>query len=235
MQFWRKCKRFINGVFMTFMTLITLGAACGILLTSILVLMRYPLTEIDTSILAWLIVAFCISVVALFYALINQFSDWKYSKLIMGIIFSLFDILLLFLAILLFTFRSNAIAKFGELWTSTTTQSAIVQYFEDYFKCCGFDENTNIHCGSDDQIHPKIYKSDEDVETPKPLCLDEITSSLNTNANFLGSIIIALFALLLFVIILTFINAYRQLKRPEDPELTDIQGQLNSNDVAIWF
>lgn len=216
---------------MTFMTLITLGATCGILLTSILVLMRYPLTEFDTSLLTCLIVAFCISVVALFYGLINQFSNWKYSKLISGIIFSIFDLILLALAILLFTFRAKVISEIGKLWTPSTIQSAVVQYLEEYYNCCGFDENSNIHCDTNDQVLPKTNKSEV---IKKPFCQEVITKSLNTNGNFLGSIVIVLFLLLLIVIIFTFINVYRHLRQPEDPELTDMQEQLNSNDVAVW-
>ena len=233
MNFWKKCRRFVDGIFMTFMTLITLGAACGILLTSILVLIRYPLTKFDTSILTWLIVAFCISVVALFYALIAQFCNWKYSKLIMGIIFTFFDLLLLFLGITIFVLRNKIIYEVGTLWEPSSSQSAVVLYLESYFNCCGFDENTNTHCNN--EIIPMDQGSIGNQETKKPLCEDIITSSLNTNGNFLASIIFTLFTLLLIVIIFTFISAYRQLKRPEDPELTDIQGQLNSGDMSVWF
>lgn len=229
MRFWTKCRRCMNSILITFMTMLTLGVTCGVFLTAILVMIKLPLTELDTTILTWLIVAFCISVVVFFYALIIQFLNWKYSKLFIGIIFAIFDLFLLFCGLAIFTLRPKIINDIGTLWSKTSSQSSIARYFESYYNCCGFDENTNLHCNLNNQTDSTNNHFNDEL-TSVGLCKDAIISSV----NFLGIVIIILFSILLIVVIFTFVGAYRQLKHPEDPELTEMQ-QSNYNDPVVWY
>ena len=227
----KKCKRSFDNILVTFLTLLTLGVICGILLTAILVLVKLPLTEFDTSILTLLIVAFCISVVALYYGLITQYCNWKYAKLVMGIIFAILDIFLFVCGITIFALKTKIIDDIGKLWLASSPQSAIAIYFENYYGCCGFDENTNSHCNITNQTDSANSNFDETQQISKGFCKESIASSV----NLLGIIIIVLFALLLIVVIFTLISTYRLGQRPQDPELTDYQGQLDANSPVVWY
>lgn len=211
----KKLKNCCNDFFFVLLAILTIGGTSAILLAAIILLAKLPLAGIDTTILTWLIVAFCISIVVLIYSVSILFWNWKYSKLCLAIILGLFDIFLLILAIVLLTLKDSTLSKIEVLW-SNTPKSSLVDFIEKTYKCCGFDVNTSDHCGV-------IDKTNSDQEEYRlPLCNEVLLNIMNNNRMLIGIILLVIEAILLGCDIIAFYNGIKECRNVLEPEFSDI-------------
>jgi hypothetical protein len=206
-----------DGFCYTILSLLTVGTICVFLGLSMYFVWTLDLTAYDTDVIVWLFVAFAISVVVLFVALYLNCCRWRYSKLFLAILYTLFDLFLLLAAVSVFTFRSQVIEQLEGLWTQQA-QSSIVRYFEKKLKCCGFKNQTNCNEGL-------------------PTCFTRLEAELTKYSGWIGAILIALFVILLAGVVIAYYRSCVKAtpdEREKEQELSQIQEQLNEGG-NVWF
>ena len=218
-----KCVACFDKFFFTFLTFITLGMVSVSLLVAIIAICTLQPTEFDTTILTWVIVAFCVSLVVLSYSIFAQLSLWRFSKFVLAAIYAIFDIFLLFCGIAIFILRSKVVANIGKLWSSPdSSHSSIVEKIEESLKCCGFDDN-NKNC-----------------DTAVQNCKEALETVINSYGNAIGGVVIGLCVLLAVGVVVSFVRAWKGLKErnaAQGPEIVDFDDNetFSSDSRIVWF
>jgi hypothetical protein len=178
------------------------------------------LTSYDTSVLVWLFVALAVAVSVLVVALYLNCCQWRFAKIFLTVIYTIFDLFLLIAAISVFTFRSEVLEQLGGLWSSESG-SSIGRYFEREFDCCGFKQNPEAKCPPN-----------------KRACFDALEEQLTRYSGWIGGILIALFVVLLVGVGIAFFRSCPRAEPADDfeksQEMAQIQAQLNEGG-SIWF
>jgi Na+-transporting methylmalonyl-CoA/oxaloacetate decarboxylase gamma subunit len=197
----------------TALSLSTVGVTSVALAILIYFIWNMELTPFDASVLVWLFVALAISVTVLFVAFYLKCCPWKYSKMVLAIIYAVYDVALLVAAIAVFTMKSSILGNLGSMWNKDP-ESAFVRYLEGKLKCHGFsgpEEGT---------------------------CEGPLTDLLSKSSGWVGGVLIALFLVLLAGVIIAFYRALAKRKpAPDDvksQEMAQIQAQLNEGGT-MWF
>jgi hypothetical protein len=209
-----------DAIWFTSLSLCTIGGICALILIGIIVLYNLELTALDTRILVWMIVAFCVSAVVLASALYLTCCTLKYSKLILAILYTIFDLFVLLVAIAVLALRPTILEAIGSIW-SDESQSAIVQYFEEKLNCCGFNQ-----------------KPSHDCKGRTESCSAAIDSQIAKYSGVIGGISIALFIVLLAGVVVSFVRALKAPAVVADESKTQEITQLNEKltaDSQFWF
>jgi hypothetical protein len=212
-----RCDTFCYSI----LSIITIGTICLFLSLSVYFVWTLELTAYDTSVLVWLFVALGIAVSVLFIAFYLNCCNWRFSRILLGILYAIFDLFLLLAGIAVFSFRTEVLDRLGDIW-SDDVDSSIERYFERRLKCCGF----------------KTTPKGRECAADSRLCFDVLEEELARYSGWIGGILMGLFALLLVGVGIAF---YRSCAKPpvsEDylkaQELAQIQSQLNDGG-NIWF
>ena len=219
-----KCNLAIfDSVCFTVLSLCTLGVIVVLLGIGIIVVYNLELTPLDTSIFVWMVVALCAACVVLCSALYLTCCKWKYAKLILAIIYTIFDLVILLAAISVFALRSSLLKQIGRMWTDEG-QSSIVLYFEEMFNCCGYNEKPSHDCGNRTMS-----------------CYETLNNYLAAYSSGIGGILVGIFIILLVGVIISYIRAFSK------PEINTDDMQSTSNQIgeplnmgrdgalAVWF
>jgi hypothetical protein len=211
---------FFDTVWFTAVSICTIGVICAAIAVSIGVVANLDLTPLDTSILVWMIVAFCVSTVVLFSALYLVCCNLKYGKLVLAVLYTVFDLFILFLALAILVLRPSVVKEIGNVWNDEG-QSSIVVYLEEKFDCCGFNQ-----------------KPDHDCKERTESCRTVIDAQLSKYSTVIGGSLIGGFVLFLVAVVLSFVRA---LKRPPEvvdesksEEIRQFQDRL-APDSQFWF
>jgi hypothetical protein len=208
-----------DAAWFTVLSICTIGGICVLISIGIAVVYNLDVTPFDTSILAWLIVALCISTFVLSSALYLTCCNLKYGKLILAVLYTAFDLFVLFAGIAIFTLRPSILVQIGKFWTNHD-QSGIVLSLEKGFDCCGFNQNAARDCGD------------------KQTCYTALNRQLTQSSGAIGGSLLAVFVVLLVGVIISYIRALR--KPPTGPdstksnEMVQIQEKL-THGSTIWF
>jgi hypothetical protein len=205
----------------TLLSLCTIGTICVALAVSIYFVWTLDLTAYDTSILVWLFVALAVAVSVLFVALYLNCCQWRFAKILLAVIYTIFDLFLLIAAISVFTFRSQVLEQLGGIWSSESG-SSIGRYFEKEFDCCGF----------------KTQPPEAKCPPNKRVCFDALGEQLKRYSGWIGGILIVLFFVLLVGVGIAFFRSCPRAEPADDfvksQEMAQIQAQLNEGG-NIWF
>jgi hypothetical protein len=179
------------------------------------------LTAYDTSVLVWLFVALGIAVSVLFIAFYLNCCNWQFSKIVLAVLYTVFDLFLLLAGVAVFSFRGQVLEQLGDLW-SDSADSSIERYFERKLKCCGFKTQPPArNCSFDSR-----------------LCFDVLEEQLAEYSGWIGGILMGLFAVLLIGVAIAFCRSCAKPPPPADymksQEMAQIQAQLNEGG-NIWF
>jgi hypothetical protein len=167
-----------------------------------------------------MIVALCVAVFVLFAALYLSCCPWQHARLVLAILFTLFDVFILLAAICIFALRGTVLTEIGYIM-SDESQSAIVIWFEEQFDCCGFNEHPSHDCGSRTQN-----------------CYNVLDAKLQASSGAIGGILIAIFVVLLVAVVYSYIRVFKKpgaLSTPgQSKELAEIQERL-ATQHSVWF
>ena len=208
-----------DSICFTILSLCTIGGIAVLLSIAIAVVYNLELTPLDTSVLVWLIVALCITASVLFTALYLTCCQWKAGKILLAVIYTIFDLFLLLAAVCVFALRSTVLQQIGKMWTDQK-QSSIVLYFEELLNCCGFNERP-AHCAEGTVS-----------------CYDRLNFYLSKYNAVIGGVLLGLFALLLVGVVISYIRAFSKPPRKEEDtkaqEMQEIQENLNIGST-VWY
>jgi hypothetical protein len=212
-----------DTLFFTIATLFTIGFISALIAVCITFISTLELTELDISILVWLIVAFCVSTVILFSAFYLICCNLKSGKLILTGFYTAFDLFILLIAVAIFAFRPSIVTLIGQIW-SDESQSSIEVYLEEKFNCCGFNQKPNHDCK-------------ERIER----CKDVIERKLERSSGLIGGILIGAFVVFLGIVIVSFIRALKKgevgggaVEESRSEEIRQFQDKL-APDAQFWF
>jgi hypothetical protein len=211
----------VDSVWFLVLSIATIGLVSALLLVGVIVVFNLDLIPLDSSVLVWLIVALCISVTVLICALYLQFCLWKYGRLVLAILYTIFDFFLLLAGIVILVWHKSVVNYLGGLWV-TDGNGAIVQYIEQKLNCCGFDTDPE----------------DRDCNGRISRCSLVLEDTLGKYGTIIGSIFIVFFVLLLVGVVMSYIRALAQPHVREVLELpsgsTEIKDEL-TGDSTVWF
>jgi hypothetical protein len=176
-------------------------------------------TPFDTSILVWLIVALCISTFVLSSALYLTCCNLKYGKLILAILYTAFDLFVLFAGIAIIALRPSILAQIGKFWADGG-QSGIALSLEERFGCCGFNQPPARDCGD------------------KQSCYTAIERQLAQSSGAIGGSLLSVFVLLLVGVVISYIRVLKEPPTVPDStksnEMVQIQEKLTQGST-VWF
>jgi hypothetical protein len=215
--------RFNSGTFdtvwFTILSLCTIGGVCVLISIGIGVVHNLDVTPFDTSILVWLIVALCISTFVLSSALYLTCCNLNYGKLILAILYTAFDLFVLFAGIAIIALRPSILAQIGKFWADGG-DSGIVLSLERRFDCCGFNEQHARECGDKQNCHTALDKR------------------LAQSSGAAGGSLLAVFVVLLIGVIISYIRALKKpplvLDSTKSNEMVQIQEKLTQGST-VWF
>jgi hypothetical protein len=206
-----------DTVCFTILSLFTIGSIVAALSLAIYYTWNMDLTALDTSVLVWLFVALAIAVTALFVVFYLKCCPWQYNKLVLAIVYLVFDSALLAAIIAVFVMRSSLLNSLAGAWSS---DSSVIAELEGKLHCCGYKNQDNRAC-----------------ENVTALCYDAIDKLLSDYSGWVGGVIIGLFVLLTVGVVIAFYRACAEPDRRDDvktQEITQVEEPLNERET-IWF
>jgi hypothetical protein len=210
-----------DTVCFTILSLSTIGAVSVFLAFSVYFVWTLEVTQYDTNVLVWLFVALGISVSVLFIAFYLNCCYWRFTKILLAVLYTIFDLILLCASVAVLSFRSQVLDTIGALW-SDNVDSSIERYFEKKLNCCGFREQL-----------PE-YNCQPDM----PICYDVLEEDLKRYSWWIGGILIGLTVILMVGVGIAYFRACAKPPTPDDivksQEMAQIQAQL-TEDSSIWF
>jgi hypothetical protein len=199
------------------LSLFTIGSIVVALSLAIYFAWNMDLTAFDTSVLVWLFVALSVSVTVLFVVFYLKCCPWQYNKLVLAVVYLLFDAALLAAIIAVFVMRSSLLDGIAGAWSP---DSSFIAYLEEKLHCCGYTSQDDRDC--------------KDVNT---ICHDAIDRLITEYSGWVGGILIGLFVLLTIGVIIAFYRACVKPK-PRDQikaqDIAQVEDMLNDGQT-IWF
>jgi hypothetical protein len=166
-------------------------------------------------------VALGVAVSVLFIAFYLNCCQWRFTKILLAALYTIFDLFLLAAGVAVFSFRRQVLDRLGDLWVDDV-DSSIEENFEQKLDCCGF------------KTQPPYRSCEADTR----VCYDVLEEELARYSAWIGGIAIALFVLLLIGVCIAYYRACAKPPPPEDfvksQEMAQIQAQLNEGG-SIWF
>jgi hypothetical protein len=202
------------------LTFATMGLTCALALAGVILLINFPLSEVDATVLTWLIIALCISLTVLISALYLQFCLWKYGKLVLAILYTIFDAFLLAAGVTILVSSGGIISYIGTFWTKDPN-GPIVQFIEDSLQCCAFD----------------VLPDNKYCDTNIPRCYTILSDTFGRYSNIVGGVFVGLFAALLVGVVVSY---KRALKKPTVHEIEQEERKAQwseplNDDGTVWF
>jgi hypothetical protein len=208
-----------DTIWFTALSFCTIGGICALLAAGLAVVYHLELTPLDASLLVWLVVALCIATFVLCSALFLACCNLKYGKLVLAVLYALFDLFILAAAIAILALRATVLDEIGALWADAES-SALVGYLEDHFQCCGF------------------YEAPHSCRYGGQTCFNVIDTELARYSGAVGGALIALAVLLLVAVVVSFVRAFAKPGRRREPpraqEMAQIQEKL-TREGPSWF
>jgi hypothetical protein len=207
-------------IWFTVLSFCTIGGICALIAAGLAVVYHLELTPLDASILVWLVVALCISTFVLSSALFLSCCELRYGKLILAFLYAVLDLFILTAAIAILTLRPTIVKEIGTLWADVDS-SALVDYLEGQFDCCGFDGPPPHNCKARNQT-----------------CFTVIDAELAKYSGIVGGALVGVAVLLLAAVIVSFLRAFarpgRRRESSKAQEMEQIQEKL-THEGPTWF
>lgn len=182
------CSRGCTSIFLTILTVITIGGILAILVVALILFTKYHLNDYDNRLVVFLIVALIVTILVFLFGLYVSCMQKVALRSILVIVFLVVDLAVLALGIFVFVGKDSIISSLAGLWSlGSGGNAAVAAGLENAFECCGWEE-PNANCSSK-------WTS---------LCKDVIKPEFDKNANAIGGALLGFGVLLLLGVILAF-------------------------------
>jgi hypothetical protein len=134
------CGDFGRGFYFTILTLITIGASAGLLITLLVYFIKLHLNEASEAVLAAIIVAMCASILLLIYGFYASLSGGPCHKAILSFVYLIFALALGAFGICILALKKQIIKVVGDQWAKGTE---FVHKFENQLNCTDWNSTSN--------------------------------------------------------------------------------------------
>lgn len=145
------CKDCFRRFFFLIISIITIGATAAVLLYAIILINQKNLNTIDKNIIIIVVIAFCISVVALIFSIIASTCGRNCTNVVLAFVFLIYTVFLVLIGVFVLAYQHVIESIISKAFGSTDNSTMkIISAIEDGFNCIGWGDNDNRTEGEKD-------------------------------------------------------------------------------------
>ena len=174
----------IGGALLTIMSCLTLGLCLAAVVILLIIVETKDIPEATKEARIVLIVVLVITALIFIFAIYASCCGKICARRTLSAIFLIFAVVLLIIAIIMFTYTDRITAEIGKFWEEGEKHNQkVIDKIEESLKCCG-------------------YNSDKGCPADTERCKDKIQSEVNKIAYAIGVILVVICILLLICTII---------------------------------
>jgi hypothetical protein len=149
------CGTFGRGFYFTVLTLITIGATSGLLITLLVFFVRLHLNEASSTVLAVIIVAMCVSILLLIYGFYASVYGGPCQKAVLSLIYLIFALAMGAFGICILALKKQITTAIGNEWNKG---GDFVSNFEKQLKCQSWDNDSACNSPEPDRCCKHVFE-----------------------------------------------------------------------------